>query len=149
MRGSGEMEMAWLDSMDGAAIGRRVKRAREEMGWSARTLARYAGVSHSYVSHLEQGMYVRPSVEQLRKIALGLGVSLGSLVEEESEREGQKERGVETGEAPVEGPWGEIQVNLKTIGRLDPGALESLAEIVAAVKEKVERERGIGRRRRG
>jgi transcriptional regulator with XRE-family HTH domain len=82
-------------------------------------------------------MYSRPGVEQLRRIAGALGVGLTWLIGEE---------GAEQKESGEEGALGEMQVNLRTIGRLDPAALESLAEIIAAVKEKVERERGWRRR---
>jgi transcriptional regulator with XRE-family HTH domain len=124
--------------VDGVSIGERVREERERRGWSARTLAQHAGVSHAYVSHLEAGQYSRPGIEKLGRIAGALGVKLESLAVQEAESD-EEER------APK---LDEIQVNLMAIRRLDPQALDHLAGIIAAVKDKVEREHGGSRRER-
>jgi transcriptional regulator with XRE-family HTH domain len=115
--------------VDGVAVGERVREEREKRGWSARALARAAGVSHSYVSHLEGGYYPRPGVDKLRRIANGLEVPLESLI-------GAEDGEVARGSPELEG----IQVNLMAISELDPDALKQLAEIIEAVKEKAERQ---------
>jgi transcriptional regulator with XRE-family HTH domain len=124
--------------MDGVSIGERVREERERRGWSARTLAQHAGVSHAYVSHLEAGQYSRPGIEKLGKIAGALGVKLESLAVVEDREEEQRTPELD-----------EIQVNLMAIRRLDPEALDHLAGIIAAVKDKVEREHGGSRGNRG
>ena len=112
--------------LDGVGIGEKVREERERRGWSARTLAQRAGVSHAYVSHLEAGQYTRPGVEQLRRLAGALGVGVEYLIGEEGREESDQQ-------------LQEIQVNLLAIRELDPEALDQLAGIIEAMKEKVER----------
>jgi transcriptional regulator with XRE-family HTH domain len=58
---------------DPAAVGRRVRERREELGLSQRALAE-PGLSYAYISRIEAGVR-RPSVRALRKLAPKLGVS--------------------------------------------------------------------------
>jgi transcriptional regulator with XRE-family HTH domain len=65
------------------AIGRRVAAQRQERGWDQSELGRRAGVSPSYVSRLEGGVYVRPSVERLAALASALGCHIRELTDAE------------------------------------------------------------------
>ncbi len=62
--------------MDLAAIGTRVKAAREAMGWSLRQLAAKSGMSHSYIERLEKAVTQKVSVADLARVAGALGVEL-------------------------------------------------------------------------
>ena len=60
----------------GAQLGQTVRRLREERGLSMRELARRAGCSTQYVSYLEQGHCVMPSLIKLGGLAAGLHLPL-------------------------------------------------------------------------
>jgi transcriptional regulator with XRE-family HTH domain len=62
---------------DAAAIGRRLREAREAAGLSQRDLAE-PGASYAYISRIEAGMRL-PSIRVLRKLAPKLGVSVSWL----------------------------------------------------------------------
>jgi transcriptional regulator with XRE-family HTH domain len=64
-------------------LGKRIKTQREECGFSLNALAETTGISKGYLSQLERGEASNPSVEVLRKIAAGLGVSVSRLLGEE------------------------------------------------------------------
>jgi len=115
--------------LDGVSIGERLRQEREKKGWSARMLGQRSGVSHAYISHLEAGQYARPGIERLGRLAEALGVPLSAL----------------TGYTEEDPALEQIQVNLTAIRQLDPEALDRLAEIILAVKEKTEREHGRAR----
>jgi transcriptional regulator with XRE-family HTH domain len=84
------MEQAlWL--WDGNAIGRTIKRERERRDprvWTQRFLAKKAGVSHAYVSHLEAGFYKRPSRAKVEKILAALDLDLRAVSEAEAQANG-------------------------------------------------------------
>jgi transcriptional regulator with XRE-family HTH domain len=61
--------------------GERLKRRREEQGWTAAELARRAGVSKAYLSRLEAGKTVRPSAAILERLAAALGTTVADLRE--------------------------------------------------------------------
>lgn len=61
------------------ALGGRIRRARESLGWQQAELADRAGVSRSLVSKLEAGSQSRPSSVHLQRIADALGVSITDL----------------------------------------------------------------------
>jgi XRE family transcriptional regulator, regulator of sulfur utilization len=63
-----------------ARIGEILKRLREQLGFSLRTLAARAGFSASFLSQLENGQ-VSPSIASLDRIASELGVTLADLFE--------------------------------------------------------------------
>jgi len=67
---------------DAKAIGRRIRRFREEKGLTAAQLAQRASVSRSYLSELENGKgeHKRPSAEVMYKIGKALGVSMSELL---------------------------------------------------------------------
>jgi transcriptional regulator with XRE-family HTH domain len=64
-------------------IGRRVWERRRERGWDQSELGRRAGVSPSYISRLEGGVYVRPSVERLAALASAFGCHVRELTDAE------------------------------------------------------------------
>ena len=61
-------------------VGQRIKKLREERGWSYSQLAQEAKVSRSYLYLIETGDS-SPSGEKLRSIANALGVSVSDLLE--------------------------------------------------------------------
>lgn len=61
-----------------ARLGDVLKRLREQLGLSLRTLATKAGFSPSFISQLENGQ-VSPSIASLDRIASELGVTLAEL----------------------------------------------------------------------
>lgn len=63
-------------------IGRRVKTARKRAQLSQDALARLAGISVSAVAQIEQGERTDPHYSTLRKLAEGLGMSVGELLED-------------------------------------------------------------------
>jgi len=64
--------------------GDRIKHLREKRGLSSRELSRIAGINNATISEVEGGKIKNPSVQNLVKIALALGVSLDFLVLGES-----------------------------------------------------------------
>ena len=66
--------------MSPRTFGVRLKRLRNEQGWSQATLARKLGVTREYLARLEAGLHDPPlsTVERLAKI---LGVRISKLVE--------------------------------------------------------------------
>lgn len=67
---------------DAVAIGRRIRKFRDEKGITAAQLARDAEISRSYLSELENGMgnHRRPSAQVLYSIGKALGVSMSDLL---------------------------------------------------------------------
>jgi transcriptional regulator with XRE-family HTH domain len=63
---------------DELALGRNVRRLREDRGMAIRELAELSQVSSSFVSQVERGV-ASPSVASLRRIAEALGTSIGAL----------------------------------------------------------------------
>jgi transcriptional regulator with XRE-family HTH domain len=74
-----------------ASMGARIRRLREERGLSLGELEVASGVTKGYLSQLESGKAMNPSVLSANKIAQGLGVRLTDLLGE-----------VETDSAPPE-----------------------------------------------
>jgi transcriptional regulator with XRE-family HTH domain len=59
-------------------FGRRVKRVREDHGWTQEVLAEHASLDRSYIAGIEAGLR-NPSVTVVAKLARGLDVSLSEL----------------------------------------------------------------------
>lgn len=62
-------------------IGQYIKEQRKEKGLTLREAAKRSGVSHPYLSQLENGRNDKPSPEVLRKISTGLDCSYIRLME--------------------------------------------------------------------
>ena len=60
-----------------------IRRARIARGWTQTVLAANLGMTQSYVSRLESGIY-EPSIIALRRIAGALGVQARDLLGDES-----------------------------------------------------------------
>jgi transcriptional regulator with XRE-family HTH domain len=60
---------------DQTAFGRWLRAAREERGITQQALADRAGLSRSYLSDLERGRGVRPTIPTLDRLATALGVA--------------------------------------------------------------------------
>jgi transcriptional regulator with XRE-family HTH domain len=61
-------------------LGGRIKRLREDKGWSQNELQRVAGLPEGLVSRLERDIG-NPSLETLSALAGALGVTVSELVE--------------------------------------------------------------------
>ncbi len=70
-------------------FGSRLRRARNERGKTLREVSEYSGISITYLSDLERGVLVNPTLDTLKKIAEALDVSLNELL------------GVDTEETPA------------------------------------------------
>jgi transcriptional regulator with XRE-family HTH domain len=64
-------------------LGKRIRELRQHTGLSQERFAARAGLDRTYYAGIERGER-NPSVKQLAKIAVALGVSVGTLFDEES-----------------------------------------------------------------
>jgi HTH-type transcriptional regulator, competence development regulator len=71
-----------ITNKDGVVMefGQYVKEIRKTKGLSLREAAKRSGVSHPYLSQLENGKNDKPSLEIINKLAKGLGVNNGDLI---------------------------------------------------------------------
>lgn len=120
--------------LDDVRIGKRVERFRTQQQLTFRELGRRAGISHGWIKQLEAGQTPKPGIAMLQKVANGLKMSLNDLLEGEMdfipEPEPANSNPVLVG----------LQVHLKVIDEVMPSALEPLVPIIAAIKEKAERD---------
>ncbi|MEH7176568.1 helix-turn-helix domain-containing protein [Neobacillus vireti] len=63
-------------------IGKKIKRLRQEKGYSITELGRLADVSKSYLSQLERGLQSNPSLQFLAKVSKPLETSIDYLLQE-------------------------------------------------------------------
>lgn len=63
-------------------LGKRIKQLREQRSMTPAELARRAGVTSPTISKLENGSAQNPTLENLRRIASALGVSVAYLIGE-------------------------------------------------------------------
>lgn len=66
-------------------VGERIKELREKKGYSISELAKYAGVSKSYLSYIERNVQKNPSLQFLSKIAKTLDTSIEYLLGQDME----------------------------------------------------------------
>ncbi|PLR68106.1 MULTISPECIES: helix-turn-helix domain-containing protein [Bacillaceae] len=72
-------------------IGERIRKYRKERGLSLSELADRAGVAKSYLSSIERNLQSNPSVQFLEKVSTVLGVSMNTLILEDSIYETKKD----------------------------------------------------------
>lgn len=139
-------------TMQGETIGERVHWIRKQKNWSMHQLAERIGTTHSYISQLEHGQ-IRPGIDAVIRLAEALGVSIdylagraddlnrNVLLEASSDYVvGQVEPTNVLRDPPPNPILAGIQDDLIEIEAHDPGALEYIAQIVRAIKEKAERD---------
>lgn len=63
-----------------AGLGKRIRTARQSMGWSLAQLADNAGISKGYLWQLENERNANPSMEVLLRIAEALDTTIASLL---------------------------------------------------------------------
>ncbi|MED3942184.1 helix-turn-helix domain-containing protein [Priestia megaterium] len=63
-------------------IGQRIRDLRTKQGISLTELANRAGVAKSYISSVERGIQLNPSIQFLNKISTSLNVSIDRLIHE-------------------------------------------------------------------
>jgi XRE family transcriptional regulator, master regulator for biofilm formation len=61
-------------------LGLRIRRLREERGYSMSELAKHADVSKSYLSQIERSRQKNPSLQLLNKVASSLDTSIDCLL---------------------------------------------------------------------
>jgi len=105
----------------GRIFPRRLRRAREERGWSQADLAARAGLQQSALSHYENGAR-RPSFANLRRLARSLEVSTDFLIGHAS--------------SPPAPPRSPEEALAEQIGRLRPSDRELLRGLVASLLDR-------------
>jgi XRE family transcriptional regulator, master regulator for biofilm formation len=63
-------------------IGKKIKRLRQQKGYSITELGKLADVSKSYLSQLERGLQTNPSLQFLVKVSKPLDTSIDLLLQE-------------------------------------------------------------------
>ncbi|MDF1510369.1 helix-turn-helix domain-containing protein [Robertmurraya sp. DFI.2.37] len=66
-------------------VGERIKELRKKKGYSISELAKYAGVSKSYLSYIERNVQKNPSLQFLAKLAKTLDTTIEYLLGQDSE----------------------------------------------------------------
>lgn len=69
-------------------IGKKIKRLRQQKGYSITELGRLADVSKSYLSQLERGLQTNPSLQFLIKVAGPLDTNLDYLLKDTKAQKG-------------------------------------------------------------
>ncbi|HEX8597659.1 MAG TPA: helix-turn-helix transcriptional regulator [Chloroflexia bacterium] len=138
--------------MQGDTIGTRVHRIRTQKRWSMHQLAERIGTTHSYISQLEHDR-IRPGIDLVTRLAevfevsidhlvgregSGTGVAIGNVLSEGrvDYQAGEGESAATSGAGTEYPLLTEIQADLLTIASHDPGALEYIASMVRAIKDK-------------
>lgn len=75
-----------IDTCVFVSIARRLKEARAERGLSMLALDKAAGITHGHTRLIESGERVDPSAETVKALARALGVTVDSLLRDDSER---------------------------------------------------------------
>jgi transcriptional regulator with XRE-family HTH domain len=70
-----------------------LKRLRTQAGLTQQELATRSGLSMAQVMAMEQGKRDNPRLDTLRKLARGLGCTVGELVGDEPPKGGRKPKG--------------------------------------------------------
>lgn len=97
-------------------LGGRIRRLRQEKGWTQRELARRVGIKPSGISKYERGTY-QPGLAALKSIAEALGTTTDHLV----------------GSEPVPESDARLKDLLSRIGELPPEQRSNIAEILDAL----------------
>ncbi len=61
-------------------IAERLRKVREQLGYTQREAAQRAGIRFQYLSNLENGRIANPSVNTLKKIAAAYGMGVDELI---------------------------------------------------------------------
>jgi XRE family transcriptional regulator, master regulator for biofilm formation len=78
-------------------IGKKIKRLRQQKGYSITELGRLADVSKSYLSQLERGLQTNPSLQFLVKVSKPLETSIDFLL--------QDSKGHKCGDTELDEEW--------------------------------------------
>lgn len=79
-------------------VGVKIKILREKKGYSINELSEKAGVSKSYLSYIERGIQMNPSLQVLSKVAKTLEINVEELLEHDGDRSAQ----------PIDEDWLEL-----------------------------------------
>ncbi len=138
--------------MQGDTIGERVRQLRTQKRWSMHQLAERIGTTHSYISQLEHDR-IRPGIDLVMRLAAVFEVSIDYLVGR-GETHTEAPAGNRMSEARADYAAGEgrtaaesdlvpdnpllasIHSDLHEIAAHDPGALEYIASMVRAIRDK-------------
>lgn len=72
-------EFTNMEPRQAQKLGQHLRQAREKLGISARELARRTDLSDSSIVRIEQGAFLEPTPDTLRRIADALGINLADL----------------------------------------------------------------------
>lgn len=138
--------------MQGDTIGGRVHRIRTQKRWSMHQLAERIGTTHSYISQLEHDR-IRPGIDLVTRLAEVFEVSIDYLVGRDESGTGtptvntisegranyvagEGDATTEPDSSPVSPILMSIQRDLHEIAAHDSAALEYIASMVRAIKDK-------------
>jgi transcriptional regulator with XRE-family HTH domain len=65
-------------------LGQRVRKYREQKGWSQEDMAEYSGLHRTYISGIERGTR-NPTITIVAQLANALNVTLGNLLDGDNE----------------------------------------------------------------
>lgn len=88
-------------------VGETIRRRREDLGLSVRTLAEKVGFSASFISQVENGQ-VSPSISSLERIGFAVGLTLSKLFEAANTRQSGVVRALERTSFPSE--WSRAKI---------------------------------------
>lgn len=108
--------------VDTAALGARIREARNEKGISVAKLADLAGVSKAYMHQIENGECARPSAQVLFNIAQSLGTSVAYLL-------GRGPKGPEPGTV-------QIPQSLREFANSEPELTQEDIEMLARIRHR-------------
>jgi transcriptional regulator with XRE-family HTH domain len=61
-------------------LGQRVRKYREQKGWSQENMAEYSGLHRTYISGIERGTR-NPTITIVAQLAAALNITLGDLLD--------------------------------------------------------------------
>lgn len=80
-----------MERLDYSKMGQRIRRERKRCKWTQEELADKAGISLSFLGHIERGSRI-PSVETLAQICRALHADMNAIVWGEAYRRTEEER---------------------------------------------------------
>lgn len=119
------------------SLARAIKERREAMELSQRELAARSGVSSGTISKIETTQ-LSPTVEILSKLAAGLGMELGALIDHVVPREGARPRMRPTYRV-ASGTWAEMAKDLVMQVVTDVGSRKAAATALEITTSKLSR----------
>ncbi|WP_186575840.1 helix-turn-helix domain-containing protein [Aquibacillus kalidii] len=86
-------------------IGEKIKKLRKKKGYSVTKLAALADISKSYLSYIERGIQLNPSLQVLSKIALTLNTNVEYLLDNHSLQSEEESLHVSQQQKRIDDDW--------------------------------------------